>query len=212
MRPWRQGRHGRPPIREQLVRAGAFARLFARFDAALSEQGYLAKGGQIVDATIVEARRPRLTQAEKEVVKGGGVPGDWKPARTRQMDRDGRWTLKRGKKKPVPPGGPSPHDGAQPGAVLDPANTASPVWADTAYRSAANIEMLERRGLKPQFQRPKPGGKPMPRHLARGNARRARIRSRVGHVFAARKRRFALVIPTVGQARATAKLAPANLA
>jgi IS5 family transposase len=67
-------------FREQLVRAGAFERLFARFDAALSERGYLAKGGQIVDATIVQARRPRLTQAEKDVVKGGGVPEDWNPA------------------------------------------------------------------------------------------------------------------------------------
>lgn len=234
-------------FREQLVRAGAFERLFARFDAALSERGFLAMGGQIVDATIVEARRPRLTQAEKEVVKGGGVPKDWKPARVRQIDREGRWTLKRGKRKPAPPGGAArmapeiavpmfgyknhvgidrehgfvrrfkvthaaAHDGAQLGAVLDPANTASPVWADTAYRSAANIEMLERRGLKPEFQRPRPRRKPMPRHVARGNARRARVRSRVEHVFAAQKRRFALVIRTVGKARATAKLALANLA
>ncbi|HYR29233.1 MAG TPA: transposase, partial [Thermoanaerobaculia bacterium] len=91
------------------------------------------------------------------------------------------------------------HDGAQLGAVLDPANTASAVWADTAYRSAANIAMLETRGLKPQFQRRKPRGKPMPRHISRGNARRARIRSRVEHVFAAQKRRFALVIRTVGK-------------
>lgn len=235
-------------FREQLVRAGAFERLFARFDAALAERGYLAKGGQIVDATIVEARRPRLTQAEKDVVKGGGVPGDWKPARTRQIDRDGRWTLKRGKRKPTPPGGSArtaapgiavpmfgyknhvgidrehglvrrftvthaaAHDGAQLGTVLDPANTASSVWADTAYRSGANIDLLERRGLKPEFQRAKPRGKPMPRHIARGNARRARIRSRVEHVFAAQKRRFDLVIRTVGKARATAKLALANLA
>ena len=92
-------------FREQLVRAEAFERLFARFDAALSEQGYLAKGGQIVDATIVQARRPLLTQAQKDIVKGGGVPEHWKPARTRQIDREGRWTLKRGKKKPVPPSG-----------------------------------------------------------------------------------------------------------
>ncbi len=95
----------RDRLREQLVRAGAFERLFVRFDAALSERGYLAMGGQIVDATIVEARRPRLTQAEKDVVKGGGIPANWKPARTRQIDREGRWTLKRGKKKPAPPGG-----------------------------------------------------------------------------------------------------------
>lgn len=38
----------------------------------------------------------------------------------------------------------------------------------------------------------------MPRHVARGNARRARVRSRVEHVFAAQKRRFDLVIRTVG--------------
>ncbi|WP_333835276.1 transposase [Rubrimonas sp.] len=68
-------------FREQLVRAGAFERSFARFDAALSERGCLAKGDQIVDATIVEARRPRLTQAEKDLVKGGGAPGGWKPGR-----------------------------------------------------------------------------------------------------------------------------------
>jgi IS5 family transposase len=235
-------------FREQLVRAGAFEALFARFDAALAERGYLAKGGQIVDATIVEARRPRLRQDEKEVVKGGGIPEEWKAARTRQIDRDGRWTLKRGKKKPTPPGGSvrttaaseiavpmfgyknhvgidrahgfvrrftvthaAAHDGAQLGAVLDPGNTASSVWADTAYRSAANIAMLEGRGLVPQFQRAKPRGKPMPRHIARGNASRARIRSRVEHVFAAQKRRFELVIRTIGLARATAKLALANL-
>ena len=235
-------------FREQLVRAGAFERLFARFDAALAERGYLAMGGQIVDATIVEARRPRLTQAEKKVVKGGGIPEDWKPARTRQIDRDGRWTLKRGKRKPSPPGGvartaapeiavpmfgyknhvgidrahgfvrrftvthAAAHDGAQLASVLDPGNTASSVWADTAYRSAANIAMLERCGRKPEFQRAKPRGKPMPRHIARGNARRGRIRARVEHVFAAQKRRFNLVIRTVGKARATAKLALANLA
>jgi IS5 family transposase len=116
------------------------------------------------------------------------------------------------------------HDGAQLGAVLDPANTASPIWAGRhwsaigpsdngdAYRSAANVEMLEKRGLKPPFQRRKPRGKPMPRHVAHGNARRARIRSRIEHVFAAQKRRFALVIRTIGKARATARLALANLA
>jgi hypothetical protein len=83
--------------REQLVRAGALKRLFARFDRELREKGHLAMGGQIVDATIIEARRPRLTEAEKATIKGGGVPAEWKPARRGQIDRDGRWTLKRGK-------------------------------------------------------------------------------------------------------------------
>ena len=62
--------------REQLVRAGAFDRLFARFDATLREEGWLAMGGQIVDATVVEARRPHLSRDEKATLKGGGVPED----------------------------------------------------------------------------------------------------------------------------------------
>ena len=50
------------------------------------------------------------------------------------------------------------------GAVLDRDNTASDVWADTAYRSAANLTLLDRRGLKLQFQRRKPRGRKMPAH------------------------------------------------
>jgi hypothetical protein len=47
------------------------ARAFARFDATLRERGYLEMGGQIVDATVIEARRPRLNQDEKQAVPGG---------------------------------------------------------------------------------------------------------------------------------------------
>ena len=91
-------------FREQLARAGATELLFARFDALLRAKGWLAMGGQIVDATVIAARRPRLTQAEKDTIKGGGVPAEWKPARRAQIDRDGRWTIKRGKKRAPAPG------------------------------------------------------------------------------------------------------------
>jgi hypothetical protein len=43
--------------REQLARAGAAERLFARFDALLKAKGWLAMGGQIIGATVIEARR-----------------------------------------------------------------------------------------------------------------------------------------------------------
>jgi transposase, IS5 family len=103
------------------------------------------------------------------------------------------------------------HDGRQLGQLLDPGNTASPVWADTAYRSAANVALLALRGLVPQFQRPKPRAKPMPPHIARGNASRARVRVAIEHVFAAKKCRFGLIIRSVGLARATTRLGLANL-
>jgi IS5 family transposase len=103
------------------------------------------------------------------------------------------------------------HDGRQLGRLLDPDNTASGVWADTAYRSAANVALLARRGLVPQFQRPKPRGRAMPPHIARGNATRAQVRVAIEHVFAAQKCRLGLLIRTIGLARATTKLGLANL-
>ncbi|MBV9734564.1 MAG: IS5 family transposase [Acidisphaera sp.] len=233
--------------REQLTRTGALAQLFERFDRVLHERGYLAMGGQIVDATVIEARRPRLTRDEKQTLRDGVTPVGWSKARGRQIDRDGRWTIKRGKKTPPPEGAQrqaaiqiavpvfgyknhigidhahgfirrfvvshaARHVGSQLGAVLDADNTASDVWTDTAYRSKANLALIGRRGLVAQFQRAKPRGRPMPSHIGRGNATRARVRSRVEHVFAAEKRHMALVVRTIGLQRATAKIALADLA
>jgi hypothetical protein len=48
------------------------------------------------------------------------------------------------------------HYGGHLGAVLDRDNTASDVWADTAYHSAANLALLDRPGRTLQFQRKKP--------------------------------------------------------
>jgi hypothetical protein len=52
----------------------------------------------------------------------------------------------------------------------------------------------------------------MPPHIARGNATRAQVRARVEHVFAAEKHAIGLVIRTIGQLRAYAKITLANLA
>ena len=89
-------------FREALKRAGAVEALFARFDAALREAGYLAMGGQIVDASIVAAPKQRNTEAEKAAIKAGRIPEGWaeRPAKLRQKDRDARWTVKFSKAKP----------------------------------------------------------------------------------------------------------------
>lgn len=81
-------------FRERLVKARAIDRLFARFDAALTDRGYLAMGGQIIDATVVPAPKQRNTEEEKAAIKEGRTPADWKPAKARQKDRDARWSIK----------------------------------------------------------------------------------------------------------------------
>jgi len=104
------------------------------------------------------------------------------------------------------------HDGARLEAVLDRTDTASDVWADTAYRSAKNEAMLKRRGFVSRIHRKKPKGKPMPERMRIANAQKSKVRSAVEHVFAQEKGPMGLIIRTIGIARAKVKIGLANLA
>jgi IS5 family transposase len=91
-------------------------------------------------------------------------------------------------------------------------NTASDVWADTAYRSQSNEKWLKAQGRVSRIHRRKPKGKPMPAHIRRGNATKSRVRARVEHVFAHQKAVMGLIIRTIGIKRAEARITLANLA
>lgn len=89
--------------------------------------------------------------------------------------------------------------------LLDKTNTASTVWADTAYRSKANEDFMEKQGFVSKVHRKKPHLKPRPWHIQKSNAGKSVIRSRVEHVFADQKSQTGLFIRTVGIVRATMK-------
>jgi len=91
-------------------------------------------------------------------------------------------------------------------------NTASDVWADTAYRSQANEKWLRRQGRVSRIHRRKPRGRPMPERTAKANAAKSKVRARVEHVFAQQKDKMGLFIRTIGLKRAQAKITLANLA
>ena len=95
--------------------------------------------------------------------------------------------------------------------LLDKTNTASSVWADTAYRSKANEDFMEKQGFVSKVHRKKPHLKPMPRHIQKSNAGKSVIRSRVEHVFADQKSQTGLLIRTVGITRATMRIGLANI-
>lgn len=61
-------------FREELGRAGLVKRLFKRFDRYLREQGFTARKGQIVDASIVSAPIQRNSREENARIKEGVVP------------------------------------------------------------------------------------------------------------------------------------------
>ena len=104
------------------------------------------------------------------------------------------------------------HDGRQLPGLIDTDNTASPVWADTAYRSRRNEAWLARRGFASMIHFRKPRGKAMPEPKAKANAARSKVRTAVEHVFAHQKGPMSLFVRTVGIARAKAKIGMANLA
>jgi len=233
--------------RNRLTQSGTLERLMQAFDRQLHERGYLAMGGQIVDATLVPAPKQRNTEDEKAAVEAGRSarqiwPG--KPDKAHQKDVDARWTLKvGGKVRYRPDGTPLPQiatpvfgykshisidrrygfirkatvtsaaqsDGRQLPHLVRTDNTASDIWADTAYRSHKNEKWLASNMMTSHIHRKKPRGKPMSERTSRANAKRSAVRARVEHVFAHQKNRYGLFIRTIGLARAEAKLTLANL-
>ena len=234
-------------FRERLTDAKAITVLFDAFDNRLRTNGYLAMGGQIVDATLVAAPKQRNTQDEKDAIKAGKTSQEvWpdKPAKAAQKDVDARWTVKFAKARTAANGKPqvdiaipsfgyknhiaidrrfgfirksvvthgARHDGSQLREVVTTDNTASDVWADTAYRSKSNETWLKAQGRVSRVHRKKPKGKPRSEALRAANRVKSKIRARVEHVFAQQKAHMALFIRTIGIKRAEAKITLANLA
>lgn len=67
-------------FREKLTKTEAIKPLFERFDAALREAGYIAMGGQIVDASLIAAPKQRNTEDERRRSKRGVFPRIGKPS------------------------------------------------------------------------------------------------------------------------------------
>ena len=83
-------------FREALMAAGAIEALFARFGAELKDRGYFALGGLVIDASIVEAPKQRLSDLEKARIKAGATGHEiWpdRPAKAAHKDTAVRWTV-----------------------------------------------------------------------------------------------------------------------
>ena len=91
-------------------------------------------------------------------------------------------------------------------------NTASDVWADTAYRSKTNEAWLKSKSRVSRIHRKKPKGKPRSEALRAANRTKSKIHSAVEHVFAQQKAHMALFVRTIGIKRAEAKIMLVNLA
>ncbi len=218
-------------FREALVEAKLIDTLFDRFGQHLAAKGYIARGGQIVDATIVSAPKQRNTREENDTVKNGHTPEDWekKPAKNRQKDKEARWTKKGGQSfygyknhvgvdkthkliRKWDATDASPHDSQKLDDVLDPTNTCKEVWADSAYRSAEIEAKLAAKGLKSRIHRRAARNRPLSPTQEAANTTRSRVRARVEHVFGHQENSMGRkIVRTIGMARARFKIGMMNL-
>jgi IS5 family transposase len=218
-------------FREALVEAKLIDTLFDRFGQHLAAKGYIARGGQIVDATIVSAPKQRNTREENNTVKNGDTPEDWekKPAKNRQKDKDARWTKKHGKSfygyknhvdvdkahkliRKWDATDASPHDSQKLDDVLDPTNTSKEVWADSAYRSAEIEQRLKEKGYRSRIHRRAARNRPLSQTQEAANTVRSKVRARVEHVFGHQANSMGRkIVRTIGMARARFKIGMMNL-
>lgn len=156
----------------------------------------------------------------------GEVSPDWGDAKRAQKDVDGRWTGKRGKKyfgyknhlsidakhklmrrfETTPA---KVHDSRVFDDLIDPDNVDPGVWADSAYRSQETEKVLQDAGYESEKgQR----NQPLTDEQQANNRTRAKIRSRVEHVFGFQENSMGgKFIRTIGLARAKLKIGLMNL-
>lgn len=138
-------------FRDALIKQGIHDRLFAELNRQLEERGLILKQGTLIDATVVEAAPKRPLHNED------GSTGQSK------QDPEAKWTKKGNKylfgykahvgvdheselirKMEMTPG--NVHDGKMLGSVLS--GDEEWVFADKAYDSATNHEILREKGIK----------------------------------------------------------------
>jgi IS5 family transposase len=217
--------------RETLKVTQMLDKLFQRFEHYLADQGFIAKLGHIVDASLVEAPKQRNSRDENAEIKAEKCPEAWKknPAKKRQKDWEARWTIKSGKTyygykthinidvkhkliRAYQVTAANVSDKAQLETLLEAVpHNAREVWADGAYFSEKQEQRLKDFAYRSHIIN---RTKKFPSHsvIARENRRRSKIRKRVEHIFGfmqnSMKGKF---IRCIGLARATLKIGLMNL-
>ena len=219
-------------FREKLAKASLIEKLFERFDQHLAAQGYMARGGQMIDATIVPVPKQRNNRDENDAVKAGKTPEEWerKPAKLRQKDRDARWTKKHGNSffgyknhvnadvrhkliRRYEVTDAAVHDSQPLDALLTKGNTSTEVFGDSAYRSAETEAKLKACGFHSRIHRRGCRNHPLSDAQTKANCAKSRIRARIEHVFGAQQNSMGgRIVRTIGIARARAKIGLQNLA
>jgi IS5 family transposase len=137
-------------FREKLTQLNLIESLFKTFFQQLNQAGYIARKGQIIDASFVPVPRQHNKRSENLAIKEGNPPEDWSDNKRRQKDTDARWTKNNNKStfgfknhvqidnqhkliRDYAVTDASVHDSNVFEELLDKSNTSKDVWADSTY-------------------------------------------------------------------------------
>lgn len=216
-------------FRERLKKATMLEKLFGEFECYLQDQGYSARDGVLVDASLVEVPRQRNKRWENRCIKKGIVPKGWSEhtAKFRQKDRDARWTCKHGQNYygyknhvsvdsryrfvrhfQVTPASTSDGQWLPQLLKIDLPENERHVYADNAYRTIDNITYcIDHRVTNQLLHRTYSNVV-----LQEESYRWSRIRSRVEHVFGFMSHSMGgKWVRTIGLKRAQIKIGLMNL-
>ena len=217
-------------FRDELAQANVVELLFTQFDQFLRDHGFRAQKGQIVDASIIRVPTQRNSREENKKIKAEEPISSWSQSKRRQKDVDARWTKKHGKAffgyknhvsidanhkfiRSYAVTDASVHDSQVFTELLDPENTSRDVWADSAYRSEESLQELQEQGFREHLQRKGCRHKKLTAREQQGNRSRARVRSRIEHVFGVIAMRTGrTVMRGIGFIRIRAKIGLRNMA
>ena len=217
-------------FREELVGADVVEGLFKQFDSFLRENGFQAKCGQIIDASIVSAPRQRNSRDENKRIKKGDVPDNWSESKKCQKDVEARWVKKNSRNyfgyknhisvdakhkliRSYAVTDAAVHDSQVFEELLDNDNTSRDLWADSAYRSEDARNMLKGQGYREHLQRKGCRNRKLTKWEKQGNRTRSRTRARIEHIFGVQAQKAGtLLLRTVGIIRARVKIGLRNLA
>lgn len=207
-------------FRERLTAAKAGEALFEAVNRQLAAHGYLARGGQIVDASLIPVPRQHVSEEEKELIQQQATPIDWSPAQRRQKDTEANWTKKHDKSyfgyklsisadkrykliRKLKVSTAKENDTLHLEDVLDSANTSRDLYGDKGYVDGGREARLKAKGWRVHIQRKAAPGKPLSECQNRRNTRIARTRARVEHVFARLEQMGGKALRCIGLDRAT---------
>src|ERR1700704_5644294 len=192
-------------FREKLAEAGLIEKLFERFDQHLAAKGYIARGGQIIDASIVPVPTQRNSRDENNQLRDGRSFFGYK----NHVNADAKHKLIRN----YAVSDAAMHDSQELDGLLDKGNTCNDVFADSAYRSTEIEAQLRASGYESRIHRRGRRNHPLSSAQERANHAKSRIRARIEHVFGAQQSApGGRIVRTIGMVRARAKIGLQNLA